>query len=208
MRRKHPARTARKILNDSGCLKTLTAASEVSHAAGFWGKALAARHYLGPINRGWGYRDEFGVLVVSTPTSRRIPTTWLELSRWCLFGVKNGGSRQWKAARAWIAKRFPAATTIVSYSDPSVGHTGALYRACGWLWAPTWHRLRPPPSGNGDWGTGAQAVKDRWVFCLRPDAQRETLLRIRDDSIVRTRPWAQYREGIGGDYRRFANQTQ
>ena len=36
-------------------------------------------------------------------------------------------------------------STVVSYSDPSAGHTGSLYRACNWIWAPTWLRLRPPP---------------------------------------------------------------
>lgn len=103
-------------------------------------------------------------------------------------------------------------TTIVSYSDPSAGHDGALYRACNWLWAPTWQRLRPPPTGNGNWGSGAQAVKDRWVFLLRPDLGREEVLRLKDSALERAMPWASYREpkwrgashrGGGGDYGRF-----
>lgn len=46
---------------------------------------LASMHYLGPINRGIPYRDEFGVLVLANPSSRRLPHShWLELVRWLL----------------------------------------------------------------------------------------------------------------------------
>ena len=167
---------------------------------------LSSMHYLGPINRGFPYRAEFGVLVLANPSSRRLPhSRWLELVRWCLFGTKNGGSQQWKRVSTWIRTQYPEVTTIVSYSDPSVGHTGALYRASNWLWAPTWHRLRTPPSGNGKWTKSGkvEAVKDRWVFCLQPDAERESLLRVQDDALRRKMPWAEYREKRGGDYKRW-----
>lgn len=149
---------------------------------------LDANHYLGATGRGIAWSDEYGVLVLAKPTSRRLPQdgTWLELVRWCLVGERNGGSRQWKRVRQWLRESMPAVTTVVSYSDPSQGHTGALYRACNWEWRPTWHRLRPPPSGNGAWKCGReQAVKDRWVFCLSSDDRREELLRVKDESIVR-----------------------
>ena len=174
---------------------------------------LARYHYLGPINRGRVYRDARGVMVFANPSSRRLPQDrWLELVRWCIvYGL---GSEQWRDARAWLLEAFPMASTVVSYSDPSAGHTGALYRACGWLWAPTWHRLREPPSGNGDWGTGRQAPKDRWIAVLRPDVDRARLLRVEDDSIRRRMPWVEYREPRwkrghvlsetgGGDFRRW-----
>lgn len=138
---------------------------------------LEERHYLGQTKRGTAWVDEYGCAVWASPTARHIPTHWMELTRWCLKGIKNGGSRQFKAMRRWLMDRFPDCTTLVSYSDPSAGHTGALYRACNWLWAPTWHRIVPPPTGNGDWGTGGQSVKDRWVFPLRPDADRVSVLR-------------------------------
>ena len=138
--------------------------------------------------------DEFGVVVLlSPPTSRRLPTSWLELARWCLFGIKNGGSRQWARIRRWIPSRFPGATTVVSYSDPSQGHTGALYRASGWKWAPTWHRLCPPPSGNGDWGTGQQSPKDRWVYEIISDPERSAVLSL-DETYQKRFPWAVYPE--------------
>lgn len=149
---------------------------------------LDANHYLGATGRGWAWSDEWGVLVLAKPTSRRLPQdgTWLELVRWCLVGHKNGGSRQWSTVAKYVRAELPEVTTAVSYSDPSAGHTGALYKACNWTWAPTWHRLRPPPSGNGAWKDGtSQSVKDRWVFEFKRDARRDELLRVKDDAIVR-----------------------
>jgi hypothetical protein len=148
---------------------------------------LRRAHYLGPINSGGatlvfvGRRDSEVVAcqVWRRPTSRSLPNdgTWLELSRWCLTpeAGANAGSRCHKAALPFL--RDLDARTLVSYSDPSAGHTGSLYRACNWLWAPTWHRLRPPPTGNGEWAKGqAQAVKDRWVFHVaRRDPARAAL---------------------------------
>jgi len=145
---------------------------------------LDQHHYLGRARRGFAWSDEFGVLVLSSPTSRHLPNDWLELTRWCLVGLPNGGSMQWARVAAWLRGSHPA-TTVVSYSDPSVGHTGALYRACNWLWAPTWQRLRPPPGVGGSWdGITRQSVKDRWVFPLRPDARRATVLAVHDKSLV------------------------
>lgn len=170
---------------------------------------LEANHYLGPIGRGIAWHDSFGVIVVSSPTSRRVPGHWLELSRWCIVDKqKNSGSMQWAAFVKALRKQRPDVTTIVSYSDPSVGHTGALYRACNWLWAPTWHRLRPPPSGNGRWQEGVtQSVKDRWVFCLRRDDAREALLTARDESILRRMPWARYNDKTGASFKDFVAQS-
>ena len=167
---------------------------------------LTDRHYLGAIDRGETWRDDFGVLVLANPSSRRLPQDrWLELVRWCLYGEKNAGSQQWRDVSRWLRQTRPDVTTVVSYSDPSAGHTGALYRACNWLWAPTWHRLREPPSGNGQWTKGGkvEAVKDRWIFCLQPDAERVGLLALQDESLRRRFPWAEYREPGGGDYKRW-----
>lgn len=148
---------------------------------------LATRHYLGPIERGFAWRDEFGVIVFGSPTARHLPSdTWLELVRWCLVGTRNGGSRQWSRVRRELAKVRPEITTVVSYSDPSVGHTGSLYKACGWEWRPTWHRLRPPPTGNGSWdGQRVQSVKDRWVYELRDDPERDVVLKVTDEAAIR-----------------------
>lgn len=153
----------------------------------FAASVLSARHYLGPPTRGFALGDEFGIIVFANPSSRHLPQDrWLELNRWCLYGEKNAGSRQWKRAVRWLRKNRATVTTIVSYSDPSVGHTGALYKASNWLWRPTWHRLRPPPTGNGSWTHGEQqSVKDRWIYILRDDAERDEILSVKDDAAVR-----------------------
>ncbi len=166
---------------------------------------LSARHYLGPSRRGVAWVDEAGCIVLARPTGRRVPYYWLELSRWCLLGrTPNAGSTQWAKFVRDVRKRYPECTTIVSYSDPSVGHDGALYRACNWWWAPTWHRLRPPPSGNGSWRPGeAQAVKDRWVYPLRKDPSRVHLLVAQDEAVLGRMPWARYKEPGGADYKRW-----
>jgi hypothetical protein len=165
---------------------------------------LVGRHYLGPTKAsGWGWRDKYGVMLFAAPRSRRLPGDWLELVRWCLSGEPNAGSRQWASFSAW-ARKHHQASTVVSYSDPSQGHTGALYRACNWWWAPTWHRLRPPPTGNGEWTSGkSQSVKDRWVFPLARDPRRVSVLAMDDGAVLRRFPWALYREPGGADYRAF-----
>lgn len=170
---------------------------------------LRAHHYLGPIRKGIAWQDEFGAIVVKAPTARNLPKTWLELARWCIVSrEKNAGSQQWAAFVRALRASSPSLTTIVSYSDPSVGHTGALYRACNWWWAPTWHRLRPPPSGNGAWIKGEpQAPKDRWIFPLRHDPARAEILIARDDAALRRMPFARYTEPGGADFRAFLAHT-
>lgn len=150
---------------------------------------LDALHYLGASRRGFAWHDDAGIVVFAKPTSRRLPQdgTWLELVRWCLRETpeRNSGSQQWGRVVRALRRDYPLVTTVVSYSDPSVGHTGSLYKACNWTWRPTWHRLRPPPSGNGKWKRGVgQSVKDRWVFSMQRDPRREDLLSIKDASRV------------------------
>jgi hypothetical protein len=154
---------------------------------------LQQKHYLGKTSRGFAWSDEFGVIVLASPTSRHLPQDWLELTRWCLTGEKNAGSKQWSKVARYLRHEHPA-TTVVSYSDPSVGHTGSLYKACNWIWAPTWQRLRPPPSQGGSWdGKTIQAVKDRWVFPLKKDPRRLEVLKVKDEALQR-RHCAQYKE--------------
>jgi hypothetical protein len=165
---------------------------------------LVEKHYLGAIDRGVAWQDEFGVIVVAAPTARHLPQNWLELVRWCLIrNEKNDGSRQWAIFVRALKKANSKATTIVSYSDPSRGHSGALYRACNWYWAPTWHRLRPPPTGNGSWGDKKESVKDRWIFSLRPDPVRIKVLTVKDESILRRWPNLKYREPGGVSYKQW-----
>lgn len=157
---------------------------------------LGPNHYLGTTTNGrYVYVAECDGAVVACqvwrlPAARMLPNdgSWLELSRWCLTPLAgaNAGSRMHAFAVRDLKARDRDVTTLVSYSDPSVGHTGALYRACNWAWAPTWHRLRPPPSGNGSWSARKrESVKDRWVFHVRRDDARSLVLAVKDASIVR-----------------------
>lgn len=155
---------------------------------------LDTHHYLG--KRGARsrliYEDRHGLIVFSSPSARRLPQDWIELSRWCI--LKDGvGSEQWRDAVAWLRERS-GATTVVSYSDPSVGHTGALYRACNWIWAPVWHVLREPPTGLGTRGGKLQRAKHRWVYLLKPDDRRAEILRLKDESLCRRFPEVGYSE--------------
>lgn len=200
-----PARASRGVAHEQG---TLLAPTDTYDRHGVqWHPAslddanalLRRAHYLGPTSSGG--RCVFGGFLASgrlvavqvwrAPTARNLPAdgTWLELSRWCLTpdAGPNAGSRQHRAAVRHLSAGFPEVTTLVSYSDPSAGHTGALYRACNWRWAPTWLRLRPPPTGNGRWATGeeVQAVKDRWVFDVRRDETRSSVLMVGDGSAIR-----------------------
>lgn len=160
---------------------------------------LSAHHYLGPVGAGGADLIVTGAvegIVVAAqvwrrPTSRALPSdgTWLELSRWCLTPLagENAGSRMHRHAVRLLRDLRPEATTLVSYSDPARGHTGAIYRACNWRWAPTWLRLRPPPSRGGSWDRATvQEVKDRWVFALAPDPHREAVLTIDDPAAIRS----------------------
>ncbi|MCP4962744.1 MAG: hypothetical protein GY925_26180 [Actinomycetia bacterium] len=157
---------------------------------------LRSEHYLGPMSAGWLRFGQYidgslvAVQVWKPPTSRMLPAdgTWLELARWCLTcnAGENAGSRGHAAFVRWLRLNRTEVTTLVSYSDPSKGHTGALYKACNWVWSPTWHRLREPPTGGGNWGTGTrQAAKDRWIFALRSDDRRREHLTIDDDPCKR-----------------------
>jgi len=158
-----------------------------------WDSVLAAEHYLGASGARPReiYQDDHGVIVFAACSSRRLPSGWLELSRWCLRDRR--GSEQWAKAARWIAARSET-STIVSYSDPSVGHDGALYRAANWVWAPTWHVLREPPTGAGIRGGKRQRAKHRWVYLIRPDSGRHDVLRLRDESLERRYPWVGYQE--------------
>jgi hypothetical protein len=147
---------------------------------------LASAHYLGPTHRArlvvvqYVENAVVAAQVWSLPTTRHLPAdgSFLELARWCLTpdSGKNAGSRMHAFAVRAIRSTLPEVTTLVSYSDRAVGHTGSLYRACNWQWKPAWQRVSPPPSGSGSWdGVTRQEPKDRWVFVIRRDPEQRRL---------------------------------
>jgi len=142
---------------------------------------LASGHYLGSIRSarvcfaGWRDNQLVACQVWRWPTARMVSTDWLELARWCLTpeAGANAGSRMMGFARRWIRRNMPRVQTLVSYSDPSHGHTGTLYKASGWTYSPTHHGLRLDangvgyPSGHGSWdGLTVQSPKHRWTVTL------------------------------------------
>lgn len=155
-------------------------------------RLLARHHYLGPAKQGKAFGMFRGGRLVAAqvyrhPSSRHIPPGVLELSRWVLTPIAgtNAGSLLHSRAVKWL-KAERAADMLLSYSDPSAGHRGELYRASNWLWAPTWHRLRPPPSGLGSWdGVKKQAVKDRWVYPLVRNPSQRDAFKAKDRAAVR-----------------------
>lgn len=167
---------------------------------------LRAMHYLGIGRAKIVYRDDLGIAAFCSPTSRMLPSDWLELTRWCLWGGKNAGSMQWRRIRRWLLNKSKS-TTVVSYSDPSVGHTGALYAACNWLWAPTWHEIVPPPTGGGCRGGKIHSVKRRWVFPLRQDGKRSRCLRLEETYLLRF-PWADYGDDKGANRKHTPTQDR
>jgi|SRR5580693_484654 hypothetical protein len=116
--------------------------------------AFLRQHYLGGV-AGWltagaMVREEGlgwdGVVVVSRPTARLSPYR-SEVTRLCVrrLSPKNSCSRLLGWATRWAVanRRDP----VVSYADPSVGHTGAIYRAANFKAEGT--------TSGGDWGNRA-----------------------------------------------------
>ena len=145
---------------------------------------LSTSHYLGAVKSarfcfaGWVDDVLVAAQVWRWPTARMLPSdgSWLELSRWCLTpqAGKNAGSRMMRWVRGEIRREAPAVRVLVSYSDPSAGHSGALYKASGWDESPTHHTERWKangkgyPSGHGSWDGGLtkQHPKQRWTYTV------------------------------------------
>jgi hypothetical protein len=142
---------------------------------------LGSHHYLGPVTAarycfaGWSDDLLVACQVWRWPTARMLPSdgSWLELSRWCMSpsAPKNAGSMMMSFVRKWLRRNAIGVRVLVSYSDPSYGHTGALYKASGWAYNPTHHGQRYDvtgvgyPSGHGSWdGATVQSPKHRWTM--------------------------------------------
>ena len=102
------------------------------------------RHYLGRwpgvcvLTLGlWRGIRPLGVIVFALPpreTAKRYGGVTWELARlWVSSSVPTNGETYLigKAVR-YIKKARPEVTALVSYADPSAGHSGTIYRAAGW----------------------------------------------------------------------------
>lgn len=129
-----------------------------------------AFHYRGaPINWRYGYwvmcnQRKVGVVTVGRPTSPTHPQdgSVLELSRFHLLDCcpKNSESRVLSLVKRAV-ERDSDAIVMISYSDPSQGHTGTIYKAAGW-------------EDNGESesnSTRGGPIKRRWSISLKSKRQ-------------------------------------
>ena len=80
-----------------------------------------------------------GVIVFALPpreTMKRykVSLAW-ELARLYVMDSEPFNSETWFMSRAikFVRSNHPAVEALVSYADPSAGHTGVIYRAANWL---------------------------------------------------------------------------
>jgi len=80
-----------------------------------------------------------GVIVFALPPREtakryRVRVAW-ELARLYIMDSEPFNSETWFMAKAikWVRSTFPAVDLLVSYADPSVGHSGIIYKAANWL---------------------------------------------------------------------------
>jgi len=88
------------------------------------GDLMAAGAKIGPVSR----RE-------IAEKSGGTPKNVFELDRFCIHPMrqkKNFGSFFLKKVADSFFQAFPEAWKIVSFSDTTFGHTGSIYRACGW----------------------------------------------------------------------------
>lgn len=106
---------------------------------------MIKRHYIGKwpgvcvlilgMKRG---SELLGVVVFALPpreTSKRYGGETWELARLWLDDSVPQNAETWLIARAirYVRKSHPSVKVLVPYADPSVGHTGAIYKAANWI---------------------------------------------------------------------------
>lgn len=77
----------------------------------------------------------YSVAIWSNPIARHLPQhSWLELRRMAIApdAPRNTGSRMLAIMRRLLRNDYPHIERIISYASASV-HTGAIYRADGWV---------------------------------------------------------------------------
>jgi hypothetical protein len=108
-----------------------------------------------------------GAMLLGCPNARALPSPpWLELTRMIFLNEmpRNTESHALGMMRRHVRKWLPDIRMLLAYSDPSVGHTGTVYRADGWVQFGTTKR-----DATG-WGSrpgrragGSTSQKLRWL---------------------------------------------
>ncbi len=110
----------------------------------------------------------YAVAIWSQPSARMLNNLGMyELRRLAIApdAPRNTASRMLRVMRSMISKKRPGTKTLISYQDVEV-HTGAIYRAAGWVSANT---SKVSESG---WNTRSphtmqsKAPKVRWEYAL------------------------------------------
>jgi hypothetical protein len=82
--------------------------------------------------------EQVGCVVYSCPPreteTRYGGKTW-ELARLYLVDEIPANAETWLIAKSvkYIRKNFPEVSHLVSYADPSAGHSGTIYKAANWI---------------------------------------------------------------------------
>jgi len=84
---------------------------------------------------GW---DVLGAVVFALPpreTSKRYGGETWELARLWLDDLVPQNAETWLIAQTvrYIRQHYESVKVLVSYADPSVGHTGTVYKAANWI---------------------------------------------------------------------------
>jgi hypothetical protein len=106
-----------------------------------------------------------GVIVFALPpreTMRRygVSLVW-ELARLYIMDSEPFNSETWFMARAinFVRSNHPTVKALVSYADPSAGHSGVIYRAANWEQDGRTDQERKTP--RFDYGVGAKIYSRR-----------------------------------------------
>ena len=106
-----------------------------------------------------------GVIVFALPpreTAKRYEVTvcW-ELARLYVMDTEPFNSETWFMSRAikFIRSNHPTVEALVSYADPSAGHSGTIYRAANWQQDGRTDQERKTP--RFDYGVGAKIYSRR-----------------------------------------------
>lgn len=131
---------------------------------------------------GKAYGVTYGVALWSNPTSRTLPSQWLELRRLAVSpdAPKYTATRMLGLMRRWFLKHHPEHEKLISYQDTDV-HEGTIYKAANWTLAYTGtrgasktdrssiHIPRNPINGS----EVDASPKARWEIPLKPTKQNE-----------------------------------
>jgi hypothetical protein len=106
-----------------------------------------------------------GVIVFALPPREtakryRVRVAW-ELARLFVLDSEPFNSETWLMGKAvkWVKSTFPTVDMLVSYADPSAGHTGVIYRAANWVQDGRTDQERKTP--RFDYGVGMKIYSRR-----------------------------------------------